>query len=1048
MKKLRLLSCIVTIALGVSFAVPSFALEAAYWLRGTTDWGDFGVAQNWAIGSSESEVHAVPGMSEYVHLDGNRMFDLGGGTYAVGGLSPKGNSAGGNECYSTWVTNGTLTVEGFVLTTSRLKVFDGGTLILKAADAGRSWGQGNGFFIDVHRGGTVEERKNLTFQQYRVTIDEGGTFVLDPTNYGPHPTGLSASWYKNSGFMYLPHGITRNYGWDEGTASKPASETYYQYAGTMKIGGPVSKGRQASQPMRFEFHGGTLEAENAVTFANDVDLVRFMEGSAMAVKVDASSSLDLANVTFADDATITKTGPGKLILRDAAVPSLVVAEGVVEVRSDSVAPTTASFAADTTLRLTVSGFRMDSVTAYAGMRFEIDPSVCIAGAGVLYSSDAAFLAYAKDAIAPILPPGFDRAIIGDVLMLTQTSDYMFDASKSSDLSDPTAWKGNVVPVGEDVIVGGEGTVTFTAGAPAFKSISVQEGATLKVVGGSEESPVDLPKLALNYQSRLLVATDAVAQITNEFTTVGDAKTLPILEVATNALLIAQTPNAPAVKSAQDKWSYHSDHNLGVTWKNLALRWYGTIRMFHSDVADRAQHCHLYLGYAAEKETSYISIDCQGGVYHAAGEGNAAGRCMTGLIVAVPDNDTTDSKDQGGRVVPVGTLRFRDYTFRHQPSVSLNPAYASPGLFIGTCSPWYTGNPASIEFDVVFEGDTVIQTKGIFRIGGGAHVTLRGPAKWRYDRTAYNDKDGPFRYLDLRDEATIAVEDGAEFDFCAVDSTNSGILLGNSTLNDVAFSIRNATMSLFSWSGAGNDRALVENALLRIGVNRSTNMLKYRTDVFAGFGSVGLDGNGLTVSAADIWSGAYESRQWNRLVTIGPKLTGAGGLAVSNELSGANAAYSMTLVVTNGANEATGLAQVLATDTGAPANLVFADGANWAGTVVANAGLSLTNLTDGAAAATVSFGAVRGVMPIRVWKTGGVIAANDRVNLATAGGAFDFIAMDEALAVGDAVELGLYPANAPLPANARHVEYFATEAEGAFVTLWAKRVKPGMLIFVR
>ena len=60
MKKLRLLSCIVTIALGVSFAVPSFALEAAYWLCGTTDWGDFGVAENWAIGSSESEVSLTP----------------------------------------------------------------------------------------------------------------------------------------------------------------------------------------------------------------------------------------------------------------------------------------------------------------------------------------------------------------------------------------------------------------------------------------------------------------------------------------------------------------------------------------------------------------------------------------------------------------------------------------------------------------------------------------------------------------------------------------------------------------------------------------------------------------------------------------------------------------------------------------------------------------------------------------------------------------------------------------------------------------------------
>ena len=214
-------------------------------------------------------------------------------------------------------------------------------------------------------------------------------------------------------------------------------------------------------------------------------------------------------------------------------------------------------------------------------------------------------------------------------------------------------------------------------------------------------------------------------------------------------------------------------------------------------------------------------------------------------------------------------------------------------------------------------------------------------------------------------------------------------------------------------------------------------------------------NRFTIAAADVDRGnpsqtsVTSVENWDRFVKIGPPLTGAGSLAVSNELADAHAVYSMTVLVTNGANTATGSAQVMPTATGAQAKLLFADGANWAGTVVADANVGLTNLVDGAAAATANFGAISGTMPIRVWKTGGAITANDKVNLTSAAGGFEMVAMDEKLQAGDVVELGLYPENAALPVATRHRKYSSVpSATPGFVILKSTEIRTGFVMTFR
>jgi hypothetical protein len=162
---------------------------------------------------------------------------------------------------------------------------------------------------------------------------------------------------------------------------------------------------------------------------------------------------------------------------------------------------------------------------------------------------------------------------------------------------------------------------------------------------------------------------------------------------------------------------------------------------------------------------------------------------------------------------------------------------------------------------------------------------------------------------------------------------------------------------------------------------------------------------------------------------------------------------MTVTITNGANTATGKAFAARTESGAPTALVFADGANWAGEVVADGNVSLTNLVDEGGAATVSFGALKldGDFPIRIWKSATGVT-NDMVNLASAptgNGSFSLVEMEGTLTAGDRFEIGLYPANAALPKNARPLSYSAKpSAKEGYVTLVAAYRDKGVFIVVR
>jgi hypothetical protein len=107
------------------------------------------------------------------------------------------------------------------------------------------------------------------------------------------------------------------------------------------------------------------------------------------------------------------------------------------------------------------------------------------------------------------------------------------------------------------------------------------------------------------------------------------------------------------------------------------------------------------------------------------------------------------------------------------------------------------------------------------------------------------------------------------------------------------------------------------------------------------------------------------------------IVGDGG---SVTLSNANV-NAFGVVVRSGANTATGSASVTAVDGTGATTLYFANGANWAGTVVAG-NVALTNLTEGATAASVDFAKMdlAADFPVRVWRGEDGELLSDRLNV--------------------------------------------------------------------
>ena len=328
------------------------------------------------------------------------------------------------------------------------------------------------------------------------------------------------------------------------------------------------------------------------------------------------------------------------------------------------------------------------------------------------------------------------------------------------------------------------------------------------------------------------------------------------------------------------------------------------------------------------------------------------------------------------------------------------------------------NPDGQAFNLVFN-NTQWGTSGKLYICGGASFRLTNNSSFiTYEHHTQWD-----RYAEISGNGQLYVGDGCEFRLNAFGNWGDRTLVINPTSSghEAVVVEDGGIFETYRWSGNGNGAFSVSNGVYQIFEPYivDNDQLKSTNVPFNGLHEVDIATNSvLTFTTRNQANGhGYFNDGADRVVALADvPLAGDGSIALDN--ANVNA---FGVIVKNGDNTATGTASVVPPTEGEGATtLYFANGANWAGTVVAG-NVALTNLVDAAAASTNSFTTLDladgTVFPIRVWKTGGVIVSHDVLNVDTYlnnGGKIELVEMGEELARGDVIILGTIGTESPVP----------------------------------
>ena len=831
--------------------------------------------------------------------------------------------------------------------------------------------------MDIKSGAEADIYGSILSRVMKLDVN-GGTLVFAPASYAVHGWGRSQTDHDEiniaSGAASFPNGIAMT-----GTFTEPNQVN--QSGGTATFGGDFT----SQMAWTYTWSGGTLAITDDSTFGANVALV---------IPASASVSLDIASgKSFAapglsadSTASITVIGGGtfsiapttaSIILQNGSLG--IATSGTYDLSNVSVGSGAA------TIALTAFGATINSLpAALASATFIADLSNVAAGTVILNSSDPTVLAKVKSDLDASAPAGMTLAVSGTTLSLEAQSAYAF--TTTGDLLGAAGWGGAVPPAGVEVSIEGSGVVaTYASGEiPAWTSITVKNGATLRVTGNAT-----LPPVILNKSATLEIDNNATLTLANagDISGIAAASQVPVLSVASGATL-----NVPG----------------GMKFSNVNISLAGTIAATTAG--------GITFGYAAAGETTYIGLAANGGtisIEPGSGDYNTSPLAFC-------------SPAAGGTVNAIGSLTLSNSTFLpNYPRGDVFPltvAYQI-GFFVGV------NNPANVPFEVVFD-NTQWGVLGSFFVKGGATFRLaNGGAYKNFESVGYWG-----RYAQIAENGRIVVGRGCEFRMNALGDYGSHPLevTPTSSGHQAIVVEEGGVFETYRFSGNGNGVFVASNSVYTIYMpslynehvsSSSGSVTIYDTTniPFAGFQSVSLGDNAtltFTTRYKVFWDvGQFDENSGDRVVALADvPITGEGSSIV---LDNANVNV-FGVIVKSGRNTATGSASVVAPGEGeGDTTLYFANGANWAGTVTAG-NVALTNLVNAGAACTNTFGTLDLAdgteLKLRVWKTNGAIVAHDGLNVGeyvNNGGRITLVQMDESFGAGDKFVIGTIGENSPV-----------------------------------
>ena len=560
---------------------------------------------------------------------------------------------------------------------------------------------------------------------------------------------------------------------------------------------------------------------------------------------------------------------------------------------------------------------------------------------------------------------------GDKLIVG-ASTFVFDSTTLTDIFNPGGWQSNSLPgVGSDVIVSGDGVnaIVSSDGPSIWSSITVREGAKLTV---SVDGNI-LPKVILRGAAELNINSKASF---SSLSAVADGEKYPTLTVGAGATL-----TVPA----------------GFKFSNVHLV------LCEGATLTESGDGSLVFGYAAAGETTYFSM-------------HATKATITALNTAQIENASRidfASPQEGGTVVVNGDIILKDCTFTYN---------SMDGFAFGR------NNPMTEKFRIVAD-NTALNFGAETYIAGGANLVMTNGSVLCRKRHAEGDTGDSWYNLRIIDAGLLTLVDRGELRTGVTrvngNVENGAVYVTPEEVGRVGIEVLEGGIGCW-YKGHGNSKGVISFAdgVMECfkgywhGWGNRAHIFNYMTGIDV------PEGKTMTLCAVPNKFDSNSSPSKHTIMLESP-ITGGGDIIVTNTWSG----KIMMPVVTTNANTCTGRIEAFECAKGS-AMVYFQDGANWAGTVVANGRMEIADKFTGPDAAhnspvTVTFAALdlQADFPIKVWKNEGEAITNDTLNVdryVNSGGKLvPEMATDGAkFVMGDKIRLGKIQRGAELPSFAR------------------------------
>lgn len=965
-----------------------------YWANGdSTSWHDWSDTANWTD-TDGNAVTDVPGAIDTIadHSRAETMYaNLGGAAVSIVDWTWSDNAH--NDAIV--LTNGTLNVTGkSTFRKATIDLYDA-TYSTKDGEYAYNWG-GKGT-INVHDGSTFEITGKFWPRIMDVNVDAGGTFV-----YGSEAIAQNCNYndnfvVSNSGLCDWPKGFNRyNNAW----SFKPY---FKQLAGEWRLGDIVTSANNIY--WRVELAGGKVSATGDVSFMLSSDsTTSATSGNAWAkfmpqadITLDAASGKTLNMLPFAyepgSDGTnytkITRTGAGTLLLAD--VPySLDLQSGTTTFSGNSrTAMGTLNVAAGQSFTIANANTTLATLEDNAGTITIAKPGLAVnaVGAGATLSGAFAFntASFAEGDTVVTTPNATLRAAI------KSAAEVAFESAGVAIIES-----GDALTIGASTYIFDSTSVTdlndpagWQNGLPAAGRDVIVSGAGVNAIVAADLT---------NVWNSITVQDGA------SLTVSADGLTLPTLTLrGTGTLAVGADFEIGSLVTILDGSDYPTlTVASGATLTVPANTKFSNVHLALGDgsTLSEASGGELVFGYASAGETARFTMFATNATIRAA-TGNLA------LAFGCPAS--------GGTVAMDAAIELVD--------VALPEIY---GLVLGE------NNPTNAPFAVLADG-TGLYYHNKFKVAGAATLQVANATL----RNAGVNNDYDIFHIAEAGQV-VAGENGNVQHHVAGGANQATAVRGHSDTDRPGVVL--AGGSFYPWtlyhssaqsSPGGSDGNRTMSVTADSFYDLANDDFYGRSETaFNRLKSVDIEEDAtLYLRRREDAEDAWESSDRDFMVAATP-IAGAGNLFVTNTTP----EWSYSVTFQGGNNTATG---TLAGDENSL--ICFADGANWAGTVVANGNVALTN---GAEAASVTFGALRlesGTFPIRLWHDAENGYTVDHLNITgsgidCAGGRFELVPQgDYTLPRGTSVYLGRW-AKAAVPSgavrfNGAAMQFLAADVDG-------------------